>query len=205
MKNIIARLAIKKRRRVLLVVVAVLVSLLGLVGSSGAAHAQAPPNDRYVNGPWLSMFQFVWVTDPDYTNSLAGDDDYVLNIGQRYKAPHLYKRQCYPGGGLSGDNGPEADQTNSIYLMMQCRIGKVVGVLTWSAVGIAFMAMAWNGFMHVIDSTEGDERSGQLRNAITGPIVGLALVFMAYIIAKALYAVMRYNFETYLNNPSWWG
>ena len=161
------------------------------------AHAQTPPEG--VKGPWLNIFQLVWFTNPDYDNSGA-DQDYTSNYGQRYEYGKDRRPKCY----YHATDGPDADKVNSLFLMMSCRVGLVVGVVTWSAVGVALMAFAWGGLMHVVDSTAGGDRAGALRNMITSPLVGLLIVFLAYVLATLIYVTMRYNFERYLN-PDVWG
>ena len=161
------------------------------------AHAQAPPEG--VEGPWLNIFQLVWFTIPDYDNS-GTDQEYTLNHGQRYEYGKDRRPKCY----YHATDGPDADKVNSLYLMMSCRVGLAVGVVTWSAVGVALMAFAWGGLMHVVDSTAGGDRAGALRNMITSPLVGLLIAFLAYVLATLIYVTMRYNFERYLN-PDVWG
>ena len=159
------------------------------------AHAQAPEG---VQGPWLAIFQLFWFTNPDYDNSGA-DQEYTVYYGQRFEYGKDRRPKCW----YHHTDGPDADKVNSLFLMMSCRIGLVVGAVTWAGVGIALMTMAWNGLMHVVDSTAGGERAGVLRNMITSPLVGLLLLFMAYAIATLIYVVMRYNFERYLNPDVW--
>ena len=160
------------------------------------AHAQSPEG---VDGPWLNIFQLVWFTNPDYTNS-GTDQNYTTNYGQRYEYGRDRRPKCY----YHATDGPDADKVNSLFLMMSCRVGLVVGVVTWSAVGVALMAFAWGGLMHVVDSTAGGDRAGALRNMITSPLVGLLIAFLAYVLATLIYVTMRYNFERYLN-PDVWG
>ena len=140
--------------------------------------------------PWLGIFQLVWFTIPDYDNS-GTDQDYTLNYGQMYEYGRDRRPKCYYHDGLE----PEADEVNSLFLMMSCRVGLVVGVVTWSAVGVALMAFAWGGLMHVVDSTAGGDRAGALRNMITSPLVGLLIAFLAYVLATLIYVTMRYNFD----------
>ncbi len=171
-------------------------AVLGLA-QPARAHAQTPPEG--VVGPWLNLFQLVWFTNPDYAN-IGTDQDYTSNYGQTYEYGRDRHPKCYYHDGLE----PEADEVNSLFLMMSCRVGLVVGVVTWSAVGVALMAFAWGGLMHVVDSTAGGDRAGALRNMITSPLVGLLIAFLAYVLATLIYVTMRYNFERYLN-PDVWG
>lgn len=127
------------------------------------------------------------------------DQEYIVYYGQRYEYGKDRRPKCW----YHHTDGPDADKVNSLFLMMSCRIGLLVGAVTWAGVGIALMTMAWNGLMHVVDSTAGGERAGVLRNMITSPLVGLLLLFMAYAIATLIYVVMRYNFERYLNPDVW--
>ncbi len=159
------------------------------------AHAQSPEG---VDGPWLDIFQLFWFTAPDYANTGA-DQAYTTNYGQRYEYGAERRPKCY----YHFTNGPDADKVNSLFLMMSCRVGLAVGTVTWAAVGIALMALAWGGLMHVVDSTAGGDRAGALRNMITSPLVGLLIVFMAYVFATLIYTTMRYNFERYLNPDVW--
>ena len=175
---------------------ALLWAVIGLA-QPARAHAQTPPEG--VAGPWLNIFQLVWFTNPDYANS-GTDQDYTSNYGQTYEYGKERRPRCYYHDGIE----PEADEVNSLFLMMSCRVGLVVGVVTWSAVGVALMAFAWGGLMHVVDSTAGGDRAGALRNMITSPLVGLLIVFLAYVLATLIYVTMRYNFERYLN-PDVWG
>lgn len=171
-----------------------LVVVFGL-GNPGKAYAQEPEG---VPGPWMEIFQLFWFTNPDYGNTGA-DQEYTVYYGQRYE----YGRDRRPKCWYHHTDGPDADKVNSLYLMMSCRFGLVVGAVTWAGVGIALMTMAWNGLMHVVDSTAGGERAGVLRNMITSPLVGLLLLFMSYVLATLIYVVMRYNFERYLNPDVW--
>ncbi len=171
-------------------------AVLGLA-QPARAYAQTPPEG--VEGPWLNIFQIFWFTNPDYANSGA-DQEYTSSYGQKYEYGRDRRSKCYYHDGLE----PEADEVNSLFLMMSCRVGHVVGVVTWSAVGVALMAFAWGGLMHVVDSTAGGDRAGALRNMITSPLVGLLIVFLAYVLATVIYVTMRYNFERYLN-PDVWG
>lgn len=175
---------------------ALLWTVIGLA-QPARAHAQTPPGG--VVGPWLEIFQLVWFTIPDYDNN-GTDQNYTLNHGQTYEYGKDRRPKCYYHDGLE----PEADEVNSLFLMMSCRVGLVVGVVTWSAVGVALMAFSWGGLMHVVDSTAGGDRAGALRNMITSPLVGLLIAFLAYVLATLIYVTMRYNFERYLN-PDVWG
>ena len=184
-----------RRFRVIGVAAAVLLAVVTGLASPGTAHAQAPEG---VDGPWLNIFQLFWFTNPDYDNSGA-DQEYNLYYGQRFEYGKDRRPKCW----YHHTDGPDADKVNSLYLMMSCRFGLVVGAVIWAGVGIALMTMAWNGLMHVVDSNAGGERAGVLRNMITSPLVGLMLLFMAYVIATLIYVVMRYNFERYLNPDVW--
>ncbi len=189
------RASTTRRSRLVGVVTAIALAVGACLAIPGEANAQAPEG---VEGPWLNIFQLVWFTNPDYGNTGA-DQEYTANYGQRFE----YGRDRRPKCWYHHTDGPDADKVNSLYLMMSCRFGLVVGAVTWAAVGVALMAMAWSGLMHVVDSTAGGERAGVLRNMITSPLVGLLLAFMAYVLATLIYVVMRYNFERYLNPDVW--
>ena len=184
-----------RRSRLPVAMAAVLIAVVMGLASPEEAQAQAPEG---VDGPWLSIFQLFWFTNPDYDNS-GTDQEYNLYYGQRYEYGKDRRPKCW----YHHTDGPDADKVNSLFLMMSCRVGIVVGAVTWAAVGVGLMGMAWNGLMHVVDSGAGGERAGVLRNMITSPLVGLLLVFMAYVIATLIYVVMRYNFERYLNPDVW--
>ena len=184
-----------RRSRLPVAMAAVLIAVVMGLASPEEAFAQAPEG---VDGPWLNIFQLFWFTNPDYDNS-GTDQEYNLYYGQRYEYGEDRRPKCW----YHHTDGPDADKVNSLFLMMSCRVGIVVGAVTWAAVGVGLMGMAWNGLMHVVDSGAGGERAGVLRNMITSPLVGLLLVFMAYVIATLIYVVMRYNFERYLNPDVW--
>ena len=99
--------------------------------------------------------------------------------------------------------GPDADWINALYEMVSCRMGLLTGAITWIGVGIALMSLAWGGFMWIVDSNSSGERAGVLRNMITGPLVGLTIMFFSYTFAKFLYSIIRYNFEKYLDPDLW--
>ncbi len=183
------------RSRLAVAVAAALLAVVTGLASPEEAHAQAPEG---VDGPWMNIFQLFWFTEPDYAND-GTDQEYNVYYGQRFEYGKDRRPKCW----YHHEDGPDADKVNSLYLMMSCRVGIVVGLVTWAAVGVALMTMAWNGLMHVVDSGAGGERAGVLRNMITSPLVGLLLVFMAYVIATLIYVVMRYNFERYLNPDVW--
>ena len=164
---------------------------------------------NFVKGPWLSIKQIFWVSgdkgSPPAHNSM---DPYGIgaNVDTKYTPADqgllegryiaINHGDCYP----HYDKGPEADETNSLYLMMSCRIGKVVGALTWAGIGIALLALAWSGLMYVVDSGSGAERAGQLRTMVFGPIVGIFICLFAYVFATMIYSAANYNFWQYLNN-----
>ena len=173
-------------------------SLALLIGTAlaPAASAQTPQG---VDGPWLDIFQVFWFTDsPDFEHADEGAT-YGHNAARRFDYGQDRHPQCY----YYSAEGPDADWTNALYDMMSCRVGLVVGALTWFGVAIALMAFAWAGFMWIMDSDAGGERAVALRNMITGPLIGLLLLFFTYTFAKWLYVVIRYNFDRYINLNYW--
>ena len=181
------------RRAMAVLSLVVVVSML----SASTAMAQTPSG---VEGPWLDIFQIFWFTDtPNYDHTDKGTT-YAPNAAQRYDYGQNRHPQCYY---YEGGVEPDADWINALYDMMSCRVGLVTGAITWMGVGIALMALAWGGLMWVVDSNSGGDRAGALRNMITGPLVGLTIMFLSYTFAKFLYTVIRYNFEKYLNPDVW--
>ena len=182
-----------------------------LIGSAFASVALAQtPGDVYgplpeqtpgggVDGPWLDIFQVFWFTDaPDFEHTDKGAT-YGHNAARRFDYGKDRHPQCY----YYSDEGPDADWVNALYDMMSCRVGLVVGALTWFGVAIALMALAWAGLMWITDSDAGSERTVALRNMITGPLLGMLLLFFTYTFAKWLYAVIKYNFDRYINLNYW--
>ena len=174
-----------------------------LIGAalSPAASAQTPvpPDPQGVDGPWLDIFQVFWFTDePDFEHTDRGTT-YQHNAARRFDYGQSRHPQCY----YYSPEGPDADWVNALYDMMSCRVGLVVGALTWFGVAIALMALAWAGFMWITDSDDAGERVVALRNMITGPLLGLVMLFLAYTFARWLYVVIRYNFDRYINLNYW--
>lgn len=160
------------------------------------ASAQTPGG---VDGPWLDIFQIFWFTDaPDFNHTDKGTT-YGHNAARRFD----YGRDRHPKCYYYSPEGPDADWINALYDMMSCRVGLVVGALTWFGGGVALMALAWAGLMWVTDSDAGGERAVALRNMITGPVFGLLMLIFAYSVAKWLYVVIRYNFDRYINLDYW--
>ena len=190
----------KRRRRLRLAKMTLgMLSLLVIVSilTAPSAMAQTPPVG--VDGPWLDIFQIFWFTDdPNYDHTDKGTT-YAPNAARRYDYGQNRHPQCY----YYSIAGPDADWINALYDMMSCRIGLVTGAITWIGVGIALMTLAWGGVMWVVDSNSGGDRAGALRNMITGPLIGLMIMFFSYGFAKFLYAVIRYNFEKYLDPDLW--
>lgn len=170
------------------------VLLIFQVLQSGTAAAQTP-----VEGPWRDIHQIFWFTDADYDITDPGSG-YTRNAVQRFAYGDVRRSQCYH----FNPNGPEADEVNGLYWMMSCRLGLVTGAITWIGVGIALMALAWGGVMWVVDAGAGGERGAALRNMVSGPLIGLGIMFFAYIFARFAYTVIRYNFDRYISGEGFW-
>ncbi len=174
--------------------VALVVVLSAVMLHPAVASAQTP-----VEGPWLDIFQVFWFTDTDYTNPPTdAGNTYTRNAAQRFDYSEARRAQCY----YFPDT--EANQVNALYWLMSCRLGLVVGAVSWIGVGIALMALTWGGVMWIVDAGSGGERGAALRNMISGPLVGLFIIFSAYIFARFAYTLIRYNVTRYLDNPTWW-
>lgn len=166
--------------------------------------------DQYIRGPWLPIQQLLWVSTPNGQYLVRGDDPYGIGgDNDNHKMEYLMHRryvpivhkECYPD---ADGKGPDADETNSIWLMMSCRLGKVVGVMTWSAVGIGILSLAWGALMYVSDSGSGGERSGQLRMMVSGPVVGIFICLAAYQFAYVAYGALSFAYTRYLYDLSRW-
>lgn len=191
------------RRMAIIALGAFALAIAANFASAERAHAQAPhcggtPNvaSSYVQGPWMSIVPLFWINpDPCYQNiGVDGQDNaYPIKPSRNVVVfTDAQKKECYPAG-----RAPNSDEVNSLYLSASCKVGKVAGVMTWTAVGLVLVVFAYAGMMFVVDSAGSDERLGQMRDMMTGPIIGLAIVFFGYVIAQALVAVMRYNFVRY--------
>lgn len=166
--------------------------------------------DHYIRGPWLPIQQLLWVSTINGKYLVRKDDPYGIGgDNDNHKMEYLMHRryvpivhkECYPD---ADGKGPDADETNSIWLMMSCRLGKVVGVMTWSAVGIGILSLAWGALMYVSDSGSGGERSGQLRMMVSGPVVGIFICLAAYQFAYVAYGALSFAFTRYLYDLSRW-
>ena len=190
-----------RRRFLVAVAIAACMVFVGLVAKPGTASAQAPTG---VDGPWLDINQIFWFTAPDYGHVDPGDS-YAPHpegdMAQRFEYAKDRHPQCY----YFFTKGPEAHHVNALYMMMSCRMGLVVGVLTWIGISVALMAIAWGGVMRVVDSNVGGERAAALVNMVTGPLIGVGGLLLAYPITKALATIIRYNFERYLRGEGFWG
>lgn len=176
---------------------ALLLTMTMLLVFPFTASAQTPEG---IEGPWMDIFQLYWFTEPQYGKTPYNDPGYNANYGQLYRYGYERRGKCY----YASEDGPDADKPNELYVMMNCREGLVIGLVTWSSVAIALMTFGWGGFMHVVDSAAGGQRLGTLRNMITGPLVGLLIVILAYPISKVIYGVLRYSFERYLRLDQFW-
>lgn len=177
---------------------AVVVALILVAFSAAPVSAQTPEGRT---GPWLEIDQIFWFTAPDPHNVTLGNDyrpDLKNNPDFAYGEDR--RPQCYYFRG----GGPEADEVNAIYMTLSCRIGMVVGVISWASVGIGLMALAWGGVLWVVDSNAAGERMAALRNTVTGPMVGIILVFASYAIARMIYVTLKYNFDRYLAGEQFW-
>ena len=167
--------------------------------------------DGYVRGPWLPIQQIFWVSSPNGKYDGAGTDDpyRIGGANDNHRMGGMMDRRyvpikhsdCYPD---ADGVGPDADETNSIYLMTSCRLGKVVGVMLWSSIGVGILSLAWGGFMYVNDSGSGGERAGQIRSMVIGPIVGIGICLFAYQFAYIAYGALAYGFNRYLYDLSQW-
>ena len=177
-------------------------------------NAKVDHNDKigeqYIRGPWLPIKQLFWVSSPNGRYLKRDDDPY--NIGgdnDNHKMGSLMDRryvpikhdECYPD---ADGKGPDGDETNSIYLMMSCRLGKVVGVMTWTAVGVGILSLAWGAMMYVSDSGSGGERAGQLKQMVSGPVVGIFICLFAYVFAYVAYGALNFAFTRYLYELTRW-
>lgn len=181
---------------------ALALALAANFASADRLYAQTPGcldtsnvSGNYVKGPWMSIVPLFWISpDPCYED-IGGDvdKDYPLRPSMSVEVfDDVQKEECYPSG-----EEPANNETNSLYLMMSCRVGKVAGVITWTSVGLVLLVFAYAGLMFVVDSAGSEERLGQMRDMVTGPLIGLAIVFFGYVFAEALVAIMRYNFTRY--------
>lgn len=168
------------------------------------AWAQTPYDGPGIEGPWMDIFQIFWFTNADDREAGYAHQDKGTTYAQEPAMRFDYGKNRHPKCYYYDDAGPDADWINALFSMMSCRMGLIVGMMTWFGVGIALMALAWAGFMWVVDSNAAGERMAALRDSLTGPLVGLTLLFVAYPVAKFIYGVIRLNFETYIIGTNFW-
>ena len=192
--------------RVFAVAAVVLVALVGLMVNPEKVSAQETGCDgwlepTYVHGPWVDIKQIFWVNqNPNEDLCGLDDDNRSVNYSSRVHAVGQRQEQCWPtleGGELKR---PRADRTNAHWLVLQCRIGRIVTSLTWVGVSLLLVALVWNGFLLVVDSGGSDERYAQIRGSLVSPMVGVGILFFSYVFAKMLYLMVRYNFSVYIVN-----
>lgn len=189
------------------------VALLFLANPSHAFAHDPPETD----GPWLEIEQLHHFENEQITtgpggisvnplpNSLLPASGELPNPNYRYDEEQETRRfQCYYQVGPYDRQEPETHWVSSIWLMLNCRIGSLVGIMTWAGVGIAMMTFAWGGLMWVVDSGTGGERMDALRNMITGPVIGLLLLFSTYAVVHFLQTVIQYNWVRYLAGLGNW-
>ena len=175
-------------------VAGLLLAVTALASSPATASAQ-----QGVDGPWLDIHQIFWFTAPDFDGTDPGET-HTSNFTQRFDYGADRHPKCY----YHEPDGPDAHQVNALYRMMSCRVGIVVGVLVWVGVAITLVALAWGGIMWVVDSGSGGDRLAALKNMLTGPVVALIILFCAYPISRAIYVLVRYNFQRYILGEGYW-